>query len=81
MFAMDLMPRLQALERKLPFDEVSMLEGYLPHIKRSLGLKDISVHSAEGKCVPEGVVSKDSPLPADPKAVLETGPVSAQKEA
>jgi hypothetical protein len=72
---------MQALEQKLPFDEVGVLEEYLPHIKRSLGLKVVSVHGAADKDIPEGFVSKDSPLPGEPEVVLETGPVAAQTEA
>jgi hypothetical protein len=33
---------MQALEQELPFDEVSMLEVYLPHIKCSLCVKVIT---------------------------------------
>jgi hypothetical protein len=63
---------LQALELQLPFDESDVLAQYLPHIQRSLGLQNISVHPAEGGDVPEGVVDKDGPLPGEPRAVLLT---------
>jgi hypothetical protein len=36
-----------ALEWKLSFNEVSMLEEHLPHLKRALGMKVITVHGAE----------------------------------
>ena len=56
---------------KLPFDEVQVLTENLPHLKRSLGYEDISVHSAASADVPEGVVDADGPLPGEPKPVLD----------
>lgn len=65
---------MQVLDATLPFDEAEVLRENLPHIKRSLAVHDVTVHAAAGGDVPEGIVDKDSPLPSEPKAVLETAP-------
>lgn len=68
------------LEVKLPFDEQRMLEQYIPHMQRSVGLQRIELQDADGSHVPEGVVDKDGPLPAEPKIVLQTGADSVPAE-
>ena len=65
---------MQVLDATLPFDEAAVLRENLPHIQRALGVHNVAVHSAAGSDVPEGVVDKDSPLPSEPKVLLDTEP-------
>jgi hypothetical protein len=62
---------MQVLDVKLPFDEMDVLTRYLPHIRRSVRLSNVSVQSADGPDVPDGIVDQDGPLPAEPKFVLQ----------
>ena len=60
---------LQALEDKAPFNELQVLSDYLPHLKRSLELEDITVHEWPAG---ESIDPKDGPFPLQPRTTLTT---------
>jgi hypothetical protein len=60
---------LQALEDKAPFDELQVLSDYVPHLKRSLGLEDITVQAWPAG---EAIDPKEGPFPLQPRITFNT---------
>lgn len=65
---------LQALEDKAPFDELQVLSDYLPHLKRSLGVDDITVQAWPAG---EAIDPKEGPFPLGPRVTLITAEAPA----
>ena len=60
---------VQALDDVAPFNEFQVLTDYIPHLQRSLGMENVSVHRH-----PAGapIDSKEGPFPLQPKVLLLT---------
>lgn len=63
---------MQVLETSLPFDEAAALTDNMDYLCRSIGIAEIRICSADGPDVPEGVLARDGPYPAEPRVILET---------
>lgn len=60
---------MQALEDTAPFNEFQVLTDYIPHLRRSLAIVNVTVQQH-----PDGVPvdSREGPFPLQPKVTLLT---------
>jgi hypothetical protein len=56
----------EALELSLPFDQRDVLQQNLAYIKRSLGIKELSVHDPSDPSAPGPEDKKNAALPGKP---------------